>query len=226
MPIQPLNGNWLRLPQHLRRGLARLYFAITFPWVAWHGFQIYDIAQRSRYVSHTAEMSKAFWSLLIVPIGAPILFLLVVWVLAGFRKTKLTTNEALKTNQHQDWKEDLAKLREKIAADIVYRPDIVADEFFRTGVLNGKQIKDWPRLDEAKLTEEQKRDLPADYYTKGGINPDEIAGVFAYTSGKAMIERLVLLEKNRRESNLKPKEYFKKAVDDEIKRRMQQSPGQ
>ncbi len=227
-----------RLPEHFRRGLTRLYLAVSLPWVAWFGFQIYDIAQRSRYISHTREMSHALWSMLIVPIGGPVLFLLIVWALAGFRKSvpnksdvrKMIEGQSLAApaphgsqSQHHtnELKADLARLRAKFASDILYRPDIAADQFFRTGILYGEQSLDWPKLNEAKLTEQQKEALPRDYYTKGGVNPDDVAGIFAYHSGDAMIEVLAMLEKGRRESNLSPKEYLDKIVDEEIIRQMQ-----
>ena len=38
---------WLSLPQHLRRGLLRLYFAVSVPWVAWFGFKILIAGPRS-----------------------------------------------------------------------------------------------------------------------------------------------------------------------------------
>jgi hypothetical protein len=73
--------HWLRLPPHMRTGLVRLYVAVTVPWVAWFGYQVYE-AYYSRYWS-----ARAFWSLLIVPIGGPILLSVILWVLDGFNKS-------------------------------------------------------------------------------------------------------------------------------------------
>jgi hypothetical protein len=73
--------------------LTRLYVVVAVPWVAWYGYQIFDAAQRSSYSSQRA-ISHAFWSLLIVPNGGPILLVMIVWVLAGFRKSVPVTNEA------------------------------------------------------------------------------------------------------------------------------------
>jgi hypothetical protein len=67
--------HWLRLPQHLRRGLLRLYFSVSVPWVAWFGFKILIAAPRS------GHLSNAFWSMLIVPIGAPISMILMLHLL-------------------------------------------------------------------------------------------------------------------------------------------------
>jgi hypothetical protein len=81
-------GHWLSLPAHMRRGFLRLYLVVAVPWIAWYGYQIYDLVQRSRYISHAREIEifRAFWSMLIVPIGGPILFSMIVWTVAGFRK--------------------------------------------------------------------------------------------------------------------------------------------
>jgi hypothetical protein len=67
---------------HVRRGLLRLYLVVAVPWVAWFGYQLIDAL---RY--HPRYVSGAFWSLLIVPIGAPLIFVIVVWVLAGFQRS-------------------------------------------------------------------------------------------------------------------------------------------
>ena len=81
---------WLRLPVHLRRGLLRLYIAVGAPWIVFFGYRLLDSLQHP-YQHHTSE---AFWSLLIVPVGGPILLLVIMWVLAGFRKSEQTASDA------------------------------------------------------------------------------------------------------------------------------------
>jgi hypothetical protein len=83
-----LGGWWHRLgiptvPRNVQRGLLRLYFVISVPWVAWFGYHILGALDRHRPVS------GAVWSLLIVPIGSPLLYLAAVWVIAGFRKPEV-----------------------------------------------------------------------------------------------------------------------------------------
>jgi hypothetical protein len=68
------------VPRNVQRGLLRLYLVVPVPWVAWFGYQILDALDRHRPVS------GAVWSLLIVPIGGPLLYLVAGWVIAGFRK--------------------------------------------------------------------------------------------------------------------------------------------
>lgn len=92
--------HWLRLPQHLRRGLTRLYVVVAAPWVAWYGYQIYYALERHRY-ELSRELSHAFWSLLIVPVGGPILFAMIFWVVTGFQKSGWR-NEKPKHNQTPD----------------------------------------------------------------------------------------------------------------------------
>jgi hypothetical protein len=71
------------VPLRLRRGLLRLYVAVTVPWVAWFGYHILDALNRHRSQHYVAD---TVWALLMVPIGGPVLFLVIVWVVAGFRK--------------------------------------------------------------------------------------------------------------------------------------------
>jgi hypothetical protein len=78
--------HWLSLPTNVRKGLLRLYLVVAVPWVAWFGYVIFDFVQHHHYW-HWRDISHAFWSLLIVPIGGPILLLVIVWVISGFRKS-------------------------------------------------------------------------------------------------------------------------------------------
>jgi hypothetical protein len=84
-------AHWLRLPENLRRGVARLYLVVAVPWVAWYIYQIFDAG--SHHDFEDDALSHAFRSLLIVPIGGPILFWIVIWILAGFRKSKQIGSE-------------------------------------------------------------------------------------------------------------------------------------
>jgi hypothetical protein len=86
-----------RLPLHLRRGLLRSYVAVTVPWTAFFGYRFLDALQHP-YQHHA---SGAFWFLLMVPVGGPILLLVTMWVLAGFRKSEQTASEA-KTGERID----------------------------------------------------------------------------------------------------------------------------
>jgi hypothetical protein len=122
---------WRGLPGHLRRGLLRIYIAITVPWVAWFGYHIFETLQRHRYGSIWHHVSAAFWSMLIVPVGAPILFLVAVWVLDGFRKSAPDINgkppkrsPIRSQNETDEWKANAAKIREQVKSDIYNRPDI------------------------------------------------------------------------------------------------------
>src|ERR1700674_5050671 len=153
--------HWRRLPEHLRRGALRLYLVVTVPWVAWYGYHIFDALQRHRYGPVWRYISGAVGSLLVVPIGGPILFSVIVWVAAGFRKSgpdREINAEDLKSQQvkvvndvgrpqPQQWKESVANIRNTVASEIMGRPDIAADEFFRNGVLpSGEKLATKPKL--------------------------------------------------------------------------------
>src|SRR5262245_6856202 len=71
------------LQPHIRRGLLRPYAAISIPWVAWFGFKIANAIEDDPY---DYDVSGYVFSLLIVPIGGPVLFLIIGWIIAGFRR--------------------------------------------------------------------------------------------------------------------------------------------
>jgi hypothetical protein len=78
---------WFRLSDHLRTGLTRLYLLVSVPWIAWFGYRLLD----ALYLTHAGfdarwrSASDALWLLVTVPIGAPIVMIGVLWVIAGFR---------------------------------------------------------------------------------------------------------------------------------------------
>jgi hypothetical protein len=78
------DGIWLKLSEHVRRGLTRLYLVVSVPWIAWFGYLLFDALQQD----DQDLASDAFWFLLIVPIGFPILGAAILWVIVGFRKTE------------------------------------------------------------------------------------------------------------------------------------------
>jgi hypothetical protein len=83
------------IPLHIRRGLLRVYIAACVPWIAFFGYRFLDALQRDYYRPYTQHQAfGAFWSLLVVPVGGPISLLVILWVLAGFRKSGQTASEA------------------------------------------------------------------------------------------------------------------------------------
>jgi hypothetical protein len=82
---------------HVRRGLLRLYFVVAVPWVAWFGCKLI-YASNHYYYDQGQHASKAFRSLLVVPVGGPILYFVIPWVIAGFRRPARDTNEAPEKN--------------------------------------------------------------------------------------------------------------------------------
>lgn len=91
---------WLDMPAHFRSGLVRLYVVVVVPWVAFYAYQIYSAVTRSRYISHEQEAIRAFWLMLLLPVGAPILFVVIAWVLAGFRTSTSGSLESNFSNEH------------------------------------------------------------------------------------------------------------------------------
>jgi hypothetical protein len=80
------------VPPHVRQGLLRLYLVVAVPWAAWYGYQLLDAINRHRPQRYVSE---AFRSLLIVPIGAPVIFVIVVWVVAGFQKSAARSDASI-----------------------------------------------------------------------------------------------------------------------------------
>jgi hypothetical protein len=126
--------------------------------------------------------------------------------------------------QSKEWKANTEVMRKEVEQDMYNRPDIAANEWFRTGTLFGQRGKT-PRIDPAFLSPEQKAGLPGEYVRRGGINPDDIAGTFGYQSGKAMVDRMVMLNGMQKQMDSFGKNFINRLVEKETDRRMQEKYG-
>jgi hypothetical protein len=192
------------LPLNLRIGLRRLYIAVALPWVAWFGYHVALYGNQSSYsASARQHLSTSVLLLLLVPLGAPVILKVIIWIVQGFvppnvEKTSKTQNQS--RTQGSSIRSDIDQLRIRVTEDLSHRPDFLANKYLRTGWLFGKHFSEWSRLDEAKLSAEQKAKLPPSYYEKGGVDPTELGRLFAYPSGDAMIESLIKLQEDIRAS--------------------------
>jgi hypothetical protein len=131
---------------------------------------------------------------------------------AEARATKQQTR-----SQTKEWRERRTTIRDEVREQLSGRPDLATDELFAKGDI---------KLHPDNLTEIQKAALPKDYIQKkNGVNPDDIAGHFGYTSGDALVERLGMLTEDRRRSNMSQRDYFNRLVDVETDRRLNQEFG-
>ena len=103
---------------HWRLGLVRLYLVIVCVWLGWFGYAAYDAnrqlnraqeflrasdAEKRRghpiaydqsdveawLTDQTERRSLALWALPLFPIGAPVLYLVGMWILARLRRYRL-----------------------------------------------------------------------------------------------------------------------------------------
>lgn len=113
---------------------------------------------------------------------------------------------------NKDYKDRRTTLRDDVSTELQQRPDIALDRLF-----SRQKVKFNP----AYLTEDQRARLPKEYIQKkDGINPDDLAPYFGYTSGDALVERLGMLTEDRRRASLSQRDYFNRLVDVETDRRL------
>lgn len=118
---------------------------------------------------------------------------------------------------NKEWKARREALRDDVSNELRQRPDIAMDQLF-----SKQKIK----LHPATLSEDQKARLPKDYIQqKNGVNADDLAPYFGYTSGDALVERLGMLTEDRRRSGMSARDYFNRLVDVETDKRLNQEFG-
>lgn len=122
--------------------------------------------------------------------------------------------------QTKEWKDNRRELRTDISREIHQRPDVAADLFFSTGELYGQKIATGYKIDSDQLTPEQKAAIPKDYQARGGLNPDDVANIFGYGSGDAMLQRLAEYNAAKKASGLGAKDFVARVTDAEADRQM------
>lgn len=125
----------------------------------------------------------------------------------------------------KEWKENEKEVRGQVEDTINARPDVAADRFFSSGELFGDKLKSKPKLNEADLTPEQIAKLPPEYIAKSGLNPDDAAGIFGYSSASAMIDKLAEMHEAKTQLGLNSKDFLKRITDQEVERQMQAKYG-
>lgn len=117
-----------------------------------------------------------------------------------------------KRSQTAEWKQRRTDLRDEVREQLASRPDLATDQLFAKGGI---------KLHPDFLSEEQKASLPKDYIQKkDGVNPDDLAPYFGYTSGDALVERLGMLTSDRKSAGMSQRDYFNRLVDVETDRRL------
>jgi hypothetical protein len=104
-----------KLPPNVRRGLLRVYLAIVAPWAAWFGYQAFDVYPYG-------PVWRNVFLALSLPIGGPVLFFAINWVVTGIRKSAPDANavqppqEARSQSSHFEIKRERSSIRETNAS--------------------------------------------------------------------------------------------------------------
>jgi Large polyvalent protein associated domain 22 len=133
--------------------------------------------------------------------------------------------KAAKRKLTKAWKDEAQYIRTDAHRDVMARPDVAAAEFFHNKSVYGSEVSTKPSLDRSALSEDQVTSLPKSLVTDNGLNPDQVAGLFGYKSGDALVANLALHEHDRAQSGLSHKDYVGKLIDEEVDRRMEAKHG-
>jgi len=137
------------------------------------------------------------------------------------RKKKL-----IEKRETKEWKENEKAVTDEVEMDLAYRPDILADNYFRTGMI-GPNKHEVVKLDRDGLVEVYGKDvldqLPRSSYGKDGVDPADLAGPLGFKTGPDLVRALRDLKRERGE--LSPKQHFDKLVDEEVADRMEDRYG-
>jgi len=131
--------------------------------------------------------------------------------------------EDAKKKTSAEWKANRVDIRREVADQISNHPTPAAAEFFRDGRYYGQAVKESTKLDGAKLTPEQKKALPREFWGRDGLDPEDAAGMFGFDNPNDMIEQVAAYERDR--GKMRPDNYMVKLIEGETDRRMQEKYG-
>lgn len=141
------------------------------------------------------------------------------------KATEVQTREAAK-RRGEEWKANEATLLPEVEAQVRAFPDIAADRFLRDGTLpDGSSIAK-VKLDEGYVNALLvKNDIPAVMLDKVGIHPDDIAPLFGFQSGAALVRSLNDLNTARRATKKSPTQHLNRLIVDELAAQMEAKHG-
>lgn len=131
----------------------------------------------------------------------------------------------LERERKAEWKANKAEIKAQVSDGIEARPDIAADNFMANGVLYGEKVPK-QALSKAFLTEEQIKALPKEWVSADGIHPDDLAGLFGYNSGAALVDRLAQIATERKQAGMTHLAWKRRVIDLETERIMQERFGE
>lgn len=149
------------------------------------------------------------------------------------------TMEDVRRTRTKEWKVEERQVREEEGKKVDARPDVSALHFLRTGeLLDGRKDVPAMRLSRQALEDAYGADILADLPRgrpgrplvvdgKDGAHPDDVAQLFGYPSGDAMVKALVSLERKfRREQAKGDRRTIRDMLADEAtERRMKKEHG-
>lgn len=141
-----------------------------------------------------------------------------------FDATAKRAMEDQKRKLTAEWKKNSAEMRNEVADDVLARPDIAANRYFLDGLYAGEKVEA-EKIGTEFVPEEIRKGLSPNYFRKGGASPDDIAPLFDFPSGQAMVEALVRFNEAKRSSGMRPFEYVRRLIDAETERRMETKYG-
>lgn len=122
--------------------------------------------------------------------------------------------------QSQDWKEKAAALRPEVVDQVRARPEVAADILMREGRVGDVNMGPL-KIGTEYLTPEQQAALPRSYFAKGRESPSLLAELTGFPDGNAFIQSLTDFHAQRKASGLRPDDYQRRLITEELNREME-----
>ena len=157
---------------------------------------------------------------------------------AGFKRlmTKIRENRAameamakrraekgVQFKKSKEWKDNAIRVREEITKEVNARGDIIADDYFRRGLIGGKPVS-VTKMGTQYLSEDDKTVLGRGVHNLKGMPPDVFAKPFGFKDGAAMVDALVQLQVARQKLSMLA--YKNKLIKERFEARMMKEYGE
>lgn len=128
-----------------------------------------------------------------------------------------------RARQRPDYLAREADVTEEVTANVDNRPVFAAERLARTGLdLDGTRLGDFkldPEIVDA-VSRPGAAELLRGLVRKGGMHPDELAGLVGYGSGADMVQELIAMRVERDRAGLSPAKYREAVIKADVQEKM------
>jgi hypothetical protein len=139
------------------------------------------------------------------------------------RLMEKAAEKEVKDQASKEWLDNAAARLPQVQKDIHESIPFAVERFFRQGEIQGQKLDKRPKINPEFVSKDYLREIPEEFLSKKGENPDTLAGLFGLANGEELLDTIAQFRLARGE--LGPKAYEEKIVGMTLQRQMEKEFG-